>query len=849
MMFSKFQCAIIFSLCLCFTGAFILGFFLKHKQMFMRKKKKKEATEINKTVEEIDEDLKRLLLDTTKDDPKTKERILGLPKEIKLQMIENASRRQKSEQTVESYFEIFETENVPSQKTLCSLLQSLKKNSFVWMKGFLEHGGVSSLICFFNLLRKTEDNERDKKLFLVLEMFEVILTESSKKEHLKGEARKMVLETLCLFAMFEAISIATKAIDILSLFVVDSETSQFVLDILQTTQKKKGATYIFEGICRVKTGLKGFESYLFSFLSFFNKLLFFQEDIVSRFYYRTDFLRSGFEEIKRMAVLLENSKIQICIETFEKEFEKDEVFISKQVKGRLNEKNSDELFALLKKRFQKENEEKFLVSIFSLLLFLPEGKTIREMCLKLIEKKVFETVFEGKKTERSYEDLSMTLVDIRVAELLNKEHELKILCNEKDEKIRNLEQALKDIQNKNKIKTVLDNKQTETKEIKKEIETVPIQQQQKEEQKKEVKSKPPPPPPLKKTIKKKETLKRIMWKPISILKVKETVWAEVEWGFWNKKINEEDLIQCFKSIPKEKPLSKQISKKTFIDEKNGRVIEIAFQGHKISIEVFIEAVQSFFLDSKSLCVISSLLKVVLSKEDKIKLKQTDEKLLNFPDRLFRSLIRIPFYELKLNVISMSRKVNDLFLSVEKALRVYLAAIKRTKYSRHLKVFLALVLYSGNCLNGSSGTSFVRGVEINILTQLPCIKGTDKSFLDFLISAFEKEYQDSDLLKEDLEIMSMGTKMSFSAVKSDIADRLKEFERIENSVLSNAGLEQIVRNEISNIRNKIKRLEKDIEEAQQETKRLSLYFANEKDNCLFTLINDFRRCFVQSKKTL
>ncbi|OIR56669.1 MAG: formin homology 2 domain-containing protein [Amphiamblys sp. WSBS2006] len=626
-----------------------------------------------------------------------------------------------------------------------------------------------------------------------------------------------------------------------------------VLDVLVEYQKRKKKTYLFEFVCMKRMGWSE-ESFRFveCLLGLFNSIVRGQSDAVTRIYYRTEFLRSGFEEIKQYLRNFTNDRIEVLIEEYETTKKKDGELVGLQLGG--GDMNVVDP-AMLSSLFASPKEKRFLNSIYSFLSFLPEGKTVREACLKKIEKRILETVFEGRKTEQSTEEL--TLTDIRVGELLNREHELTVLCAQKEETIQKKEVEIET------QKIELERLKKEKKEPS-EIETAPIQSPKEEKKpvKQEIvkptikKTAPPPPPPKMKPPQSKQTgLKKISWKPLPKNKVEGTVWQDIKTSKWCHKEILSGLKEEFsltKSGTNKKKKEKQI---TFVDEKIGRNIEIAFQGNRVGLSSFIKDFNQFDLSLPSLELASTLVKISLSQEEEKTLKDISRKessSLTFPDRLLAELSLVSCYREKIQLVCIFLRVQEFVQTARTPLRVFLASIKRAQYSSHLKEFLSLFLAVGNVLNGTDRQNSVLGVCLDVLPTVDAIKGNTQSLLEFVVDAFERKYEEADLFKEDLEIIAGGIGFSLKGTVSGLEKTSAEFKVVADTLKGLCKTEQNVIREIENIERTLSELQTDLASASCEFKKLQIYFAEETNTnsgVFFSLFKSFLGSYISARQNI
>ncbi|OIR58935.1 MAG: uncharacterized protein A8A55_0263 [Amphiamblys sp. WSBS2006] len=820
---------------------------------------------------EIEELFKVLVIDPVGNDPTRRKKLESLPHESKIQLVENAQHRQRKDVAVDSVIKRIHIEGVPDIRALEALQQSLKKNPLVWMGEFVEKKGVALLCRAMTKMTEGPCEEDRKKERLLIKMFSTISGEGGYGENIDDSTDRAILGAVCSAAGSVHGSVAADSLEFLSRRVQTGRGGQqTVLSVLLEQQKRKKQPYLFSSVCR-KTEKWSEESaaYIGNLLFLFNRIVESQPDVVSRIYYRTEFLRSGFDELLESMARVTDSRVEELLGEYSAEQKKDCDFVERHFDGKLRDigdgKQVEELFSL----FSSEREKHFLKSIFSFLLFLPEGKTIREVCLKLIEKKIFETVFEGKKAEKSCEEL--TLSDIRVGELLNREHELLRESERKDECLKKKDAEMELLRTElAALKTKIPPKKEG------EIETVPIQPEKKGEKQLQPaahlektvqasvsvpaaqpkKSTPPPPPPKMKPPAKKQTgLKKVPWKALPKDRLASSIWKDIKRGEWDEKMLLAKLKEEFSIVAVARTKKREETKQvTFVDDKTARLIEIAFQGNRIDIETFVKDFRELNIEKETLSVTPCLLKVALSSEEEAALQTVGRKMphtLNFPDRLLCEVTQIKKYKEKIQFVCISSRAAEFVLSTRTPLRAFLASIKRAQYSSHLKVFLSLFLRVGNIMNGTV-SQYVSGVDLDVLSTLPAIKGATQSLFDFLVDVFEKTYGDSDLFKEDLEIIAAGINFSLNGASAELARAVEEFSHTAALLASECRDEKKLLAEIHRTEATLSAMEKELAGARTEFRRLLAYFVEEtrvESGAFFAMFKTFLSSYLMAKQAL
>jgi hypothetical protein len=109
------------------------------------------------------------------------------------------------------------------------------------------------------------------------------------------------------------------------------------------------------------------------------------------------------------------------------------------------------------------------------------------------------------------------------------------------------------------------------------------------------------------------------------------------------------------------------------------------------------------------------------------------------DQFIKLLSDIPFYELRINLMTFLEEFDDCYSKLDKPLKVYSTSSQIVLNNTSLKLLFGLILASGNFLNSNSYRGNACGFKVNILTQLLEVKTNKPSvtLLHVVIEHFEK----------------------------------------------------------------------------------------------------------------
>eukprot|EP00917_Polyrhabdina_sp_WS-2016_P006419 GHVP01014207.1.p1 GENE.GHVP01014207.1~~GHVP01014207.1.p1 ORF type:complete len:954 (-),score=225.54 GHVP01014207.1:277-3138(-) len=874
---------------------------------FGKKKTNPEENSINSgSIAEVEDEFVKNMSESQKNQEELKKMLENMDPVQKIEILTNDMKRIRLEKPVGEVLKDLTSVDIPGEEVFNTILQAVKKYTIEWTCTFIESGGIEILYKTVERLLKEQQNEEIyEKEYKCIEIFGGILG-----NEYKSAQEEMIMKSLCFLSYSSSIKISGRALKFLGEFLTPGkENYKFILSLIQHQSKKSKSTYIFEGICNRKIYKdENSRMYVSSSLYLFNHILENIQDPMLRLYYRRQWINSGGKEINDIVEIFNDPNLETLLDDYMRCKKDDENTIF----GRFSNLDSNKmspLFQKIQEKFTNEKEKDIVSTILSFLALLPDEKEGRGICLKMIERKVIETAFEGHRSEGHSKELSFS--DLKIAEYKNKTHELKEEINEKDSIIQKQNGILKEMEKrvdelciKNQLLEekeflykkeiepkpkkserqplagIFPNKKEENylfsikkerlipKEEKKELEVKdvnvkkPVKEDKKEPEIKGVNVKPSPtakaPPPPPKLIKpKSNNLKKIPWKQIPKTKLTDTIWTEIPIGKWDKLIKHKEIEEIF-TIQTIKPTSskkKQIV--TFMEEKSARIVEISFQGNRISEDGFIESIKKLDLDDPNLIVADSLTKVVISDQDKKTLslvKKEDSSLLTFSDRLFYNLYSIPFYEIRIKLIGQYKRSSSLLDETEKPSRFFMVAVKRAMYSTSFKEFLSLLLSVGNYMNGTTDKKlYIGGIDMDILTSLGGIKGKELSVLDFICKEFNQQYESSDLLREDLELISAGGNFSLSNLISEGDARKTEFKELVGIIETvELGHKEILEG-VKKVEFIIGEIEKRIQKCKELQEKLKKYFfydalGTTDVSGLFSLFKEFGKDYFLSLQT-
>lgn len=164
------------------------------------------------------------------------------------------------------------------------------------------------------------------------------------------------------------------------------------------------------------------------------------------------------------------------------------------------------------------------------------------------------------------------------------------------------------------------------------------------------------------------------------------------------------------------------------------------------------------------------LKKILPDRNEVNAIQTyckeniDSGQLSKADQFIKILTEIPNYELIINLMHFEEEFDELVSKLEIPFKIYAKCSEILLKSESLKLFLAIVLASGNFINHNSYCGKAIGFKINILPKLSDVKTNNLSinFLHVIVEQFDKIEKDQRIdFVEDLKDLGLVTKFVFN----------------------------------------------------------------------------------------
>ncbi|EGF79568.1 hypothetical protein BATDEDRAFT_89642 [Batrachochytrium dendrobatidis JAM81] len=313
----------------------------------------------------------------------------------------------------------------------------------------------------------------------------------------------------------------------------------------------------------------------------------------------------------------------------------------------------------------------------------------------------------------------------------------------------------------------------------------------------------PPPPPgfgayaapvaakTKPTNLSSKPLKSFNWTKLAPMKVKETIWANIDDEEVHKQLRGdayrefEDMFAAREvktmenaSTSKEDISSKEI---TFLDGKRSQNCNIMLKAVKLDPKLIKRAILSVDTDTLPRFVLAELLKFIPTDDEMTALKQyteVDLPLLASAERFMYEISEIDNYEPKLKAMHFKTCFGEYEDDAETLITGLQKASEDVMNSKKFTELLKVVLALGNYLNsGARGGAygFKLGSLLKMLDTKSTIQGRKHTLLHYLTELVEKYFPSIQGFEKDLIHVEEGSKVTTAQIRQSliqIRDNLK-----------------------------------------------------------------------------
>ncbi|KAJ3270138.1 hypothetical protein HDV01_000523 [Terramyces sp. JEL0728] len=300
-------------------------------------------------------------------------------------------------------------------------------------------------------------------------------------------------------------------------------------------------------------------------------------------------------------------------------------------------------------------------------------------------------------------------------------------------------------------------------------------------------------------------LKSFNWAKLAPLKVKDTVWQDIDDAEIHQKLKKgvysdfEEMFAAKETKVAETPTEKvdlgfyylTIAPKeiTFLDGKRSQNVNIMLKAIKLDPSSIKKAILTVDLKTLPNFVLTELLKLIPTEDELSAVKQYANEIQNLAsaERFMYEISEITKYELKLKAMYFKGSFAEYQEDAESMITNLGAACSDVKNSKKFKELLKIILALGNYLNaGQRGGAF--GFKLNSLLKMidtkSSIQNRKHTLLHYLTELLEKEFPDVVGFQDELSHVEEGSKVGIPAIRTalvTIRDNLKALKGLLESM--------------------------------------------------------------------
>eukprot|EP01134_Creolimax_fragrantissima_P007079 CFRG7079T1 len=290
---------------------------------------------------------------------------------------------------------------------------------------------------------------------------------------------------------------------------------------------------------------------------------------------------------------------------------------------------------------------------------------------------------------------------------------------------------------------------------------------------------PPPAAPAKPKYNPKQQMKRVNWQKVAPMKLKDTLWANVDESAWEKIVDFDDLENSFSVkktravVVEEKKVDEKLKELSVIDSKKSYNLSIFLGRLKMDIE---EVKQMFFncevekIDEHALL---SLEKYVASKEE---IQNLTDNLENFSrlskaDQFLHSMhTEVPRYPERIQLMIYQKQFHDRYDDVKEEVESVVKASQELRSSAKMAKILEIVLLLGNYMNSSlKSVGAVHGFKVDYLTKIESTRSNDSkiTLIHYLAKVLDTYFSDCLDVTSEVKNIKKASSVNMQTLVSEI----------------------------------------------------------------------------------
>uniref|UniRef100_A0A4W3GIN6 Dishevelled associated activator of morphogenesis 1b n=1 Tax=Callorhinchus milii TaxID=7868 RepID=A0A4W3GIN6_CALMI len=507
-----------------------------------------------------------------------------------------------------------------------------------------------------------------------------------------------------------------------------------------------------------------------------------EESLDFRVHLRYEFLMLGIQPVIDKLREHENATLDRHLDFFEMLRNEDEVELAKRFDMvHIDTRSATQVFELVRKKISHTEAYPHFMSVLHHCLQMPykrSGNTVQYWLL--LDRIVQQIVLQNDKGQDP---------DVAPLENFDVKKVVRMLVNENEVK-RWKEQAEKTRKEHTELQQKLEKKEREceakTQEKEEMMQTLNKMKEKLEKETQEHKA-----------AKKQSADLMIQIQDLSINKLVETIWEEIDDTKVFKVLDLEEIEKTFSAYQRQQKeteanedtlnSTKKVKELSVIDGRRAQNCNILLSRLKLSNEEIKRAILT--MDEQEDLpkdMLEQLLKFVPEKSDVDLLSEHKHEIdrMAKADRFLYEMSRIPHYQQRLQSLYFKKKFAERVAEVKPKIEAIHLSSKEVLQSKILKQLLEVVLAFGNYMNkGQRGNAC--GFKLSSLNKIADTKSSiDKNItlLHYLITILEKKYPKVVNIHEDLQSIPQAAKVNMTELEKEVNNLRSGLKAVENELV-------------------------------------------------------------------
>ncbi|KAJ3112593.1 hypothetical protein HK098_008011, partial [Nowakowskiella sp. JEL0407] len=307
-----------------------------------------------------------------------------------------------------------------------------------------------------------------------------------------------------------------------------------------------------------------------------------------------------------------------------------------------------------------------------------------------------------------------------------------------------------------------------------------------------------PQPPAKKTNLSTKPLKSLNWTKLPPLKIKDTIWKDLDDEPVHSKLKEEyntfeDLFAAKETkILREKTTEEAASVEslapkeiTFLDAKRSQNCNIMFKAIRLQAPEIKRALHACDTEVLTQGIVTELLKFIPTEEEILMLKQYENEIENLAsaEKFLYELSEISRYGEKLKALHFRTCYDEYVDDADVFITALNGAATDVQTSPKFKELLKIILALGNYMNsGARGGAygFKLGTLLKLVDTKSGLQGRKHTLMHYLSELLERKFPDVVGFEKELSHVEEGAKITIPQIRQvmvTLRDNLRELESL------------------------------------------------------------------------